>query len=313
MRADRTILFALLLIAVGVLLLLQQAEVLPEGIGIWPIVLIGVGVVLLVERLVAGGSGGAGLVVPLVVIAIGTGFLLEDAGVIDNDDVLLPLVAIAIGIGLVLGAAPARRPAGTPEAVALGGAVRASVEIDHGAGDLRIRSHPAGDNLLEGTFAGGIDVRERRDGDQVEVELRPTSELGSTWGGRNTRDWSVTLTHTVPIELTLRTGAGRLEADLSDLRVESLRLESGAAAVALTIPSTGRPRVHVRAGASDVWLTVPPGMAARIETRGGLSNLRVDPRRFPHDGAAYRSPGFDEAEDRADVVVEAGAANVVVA
>jgi hypothetical protein len=313
MRADRTMLFALLLIAVGVLLLLQQAEVLPEGVGIWPIVLIGVGVVLLVERLVAGGSGGAGLVVPLVVIAIGTGFLLEDAGVIENDDVLLPLVAIAIGVGLVLGAAPGRRPAEGREAVALGGAVRASVEIDHGAGELRMRSHLAGDNLLEGTFAGGIDVRERREGEWLEVALRPTSWLGSAWGGRNTRDWSVTLTRTVPIELALRTGAGRVEADLSDLRVESLRLETGAAAVALTIPSTGRPRIHVRAGAADVRLTVPARMAARIETRGGLSSIRVDPYRFPYDGATYRSPGYEEADDRADVVVEAGAANVVVA
>jgi len=119
MRVDRTMLFALLLIGIGVLLLLQQAEVLPEGVGIWPIVLIGVGVVLLVERLAAGGAGGSGLVVPLVVIAIGTGFLLEDAGVIEDDDVLLPLVAIAIGVGLVLGAVPARRPTGGREEVAL--------------------------------------------------------------------------------------------------------------------------------------------------------------------------------------------------
>jgi hypothetical protein len=313
MRVDRTMLFALLLIGIGVLLLLQQADVLPEGVGIWPIVLIGVGVVLLVERLAAGGAGGAGLVVPLVVIAIGTGFLLEDAGVIEDDDVLLPLVAIAIGVGLVLGAVPARRPTGGREEVALAGAARASVEIDHGAGELLIRSHLAGENLLEGSFAGGIDVRERRDGERLEVTLRPTSWLGSAWGGRNTRDWSVTLTRTVPVELALRTGAGRVEADLSDLRVESLRLETGAGAVALTIPSIGRPQVHVRAGAADVRLTVPARMAARIEVRGGLSSIRVDPYRFPYDGATYRSPGYDEADDRADVVVEAGAANVVVA
>jgi hypothetical protein len=313
MRADRTMLFALLLIGIGVLLLLRQADVLPEGVGIWPIVLIGVGVVLLIERLAIGAAGGAGLVVPLVVIAIGTGFLLEDAGVIENDDVLLPLVAIAIGVGLVLGAAPARRAPEDREAVALAGAARGSVEIEHGAGELRIRSHLAGDNLLEGTFAGGIDVRERREGERLEVALRPSSWLGSAWGGRNTRDWSVTLSRTVPLELAVRTGAGRLEADLSDLRVESLRLETGAGAVALTTPSTGRPQLHVRAEASDVRLTVPARMAARIEARGGISNIRVDPYRFPHDGAAYRSPDYDEVADRTDVVIEAGAANVVVA
>jgi hypothetical protein len=311
MRLERSLLFALLLIAVGVLLLLQQAEVIPEDVSIWPIVLIGVGVVLLVERLAAGATGG-GYVVPLVVIAIGVGFLLEDAGAFEGDDVLLPLVAIAIGAGLVLGAMPAGRSAGERAEVALRGATAARVEIDHGAGELRIRSHLAGDNLVEGTFAGGVEVRERRDGDRLEVTLRSASWLGSAWGRRGDREWSVTLARDVPIELALRTGASRTEADLSDVRIETLTIETGAGAMLVTIPATGKPRVHVRAGAADVRLTVPPRMAARIETRGAISSVRVDPYRFPHDGAAYRSRDYDDAPDRADVVIEAGAANVVV-
>lgn len=312
MRIERSLLFALLLIAVGIVLLLQQAEVIPQNVDIWPIVLIGVGVVLLIERLAAGGAGAGGYVVPLVVIAIGLGFLLEDAGVFEGDDVLLPLVAIAIGTGLVLGATSGGRPSGEPVEVPLRGAARSRVEIDHGSGELRIRSHLTGDNLLEGTFAGGVDLREHRDRDRLEVTLRTASWLGSALGGRGGRDWSVTLARDVPIELAVKTGASRTEADLSDLRVESLRLETGAGTTVLTIPATGRPQVHVRAGAADLRLSVPARMAARIETRGGLSSVRVDPFRFPHDGVAYRSRDYDEAVDRADVVVEAGAANVVV-
>jgi hypothetical protein len=311
MRVDRSLLFALLLIGIGIFLLLQQAEVVSEDVDVWPIVLIGVGVVLLVERVVAGGPRGAGFVVPLVVIAIGTGFLLEDLGAFEGDDVLLPLVAIAIGAGLVLGAMPASHVSGERAEVALGGAARAQVEIDHGAGDLRIRSHPAGGNLLEGTFAGGVDVRERREGDRLIATLRSAS-LRWWWGRRGALDWAVTFTREVPLELTLRTGASRTEADLSDLRVESLLVETGASSTAVTIPASGRPQVRIRGGAADIRVTVPERMAARIETHGGLSSVRVDPFRFPHDGRAYRSSDYDEAVDRADVVVEAGAANVVI-
>jgi hypothetical protein len=206
---------------------------------------------------------------------------------------------------------PAGRSSGERSEVALGDARRARVEIDHGAGELRIRSHVVGDNLLEGTFAGGVEVRERLDGDRLVVTLRPPSWLA--WpAGRGGRTWSVTLTRDVPLELSLRTGASHAEAELSDLRVETLRIETGAGATSVTIPATGRPQVHVRAGAAEVRLTVPATMAARIETRGALSDVRVDPYRFPRDGEAYRSRDYDEATDRADVVVEAGAAAVVV-
>jgi hypothetical protein len=109
MVRNRPVLFAILLIVVGVVLLLQQADVIPDDVSVWPIVLIGAGVFLLVERVTTGDTRGGALVVPLVVVAIGTGFLLEDAGAFDGEGVFVPLVAIATGVGLILGARPSRR------------------------------------------------------------------------------------------------------------------------------------------------------------------------------------------------------------
>jgi hypothetical protein len=314
MRRDRPFLFALLLIGVGVVLLLQQAEVIPEDVSVWPIVLIGVGILLLVERALAGGPRGSGFVVPLVVIAIGTGFLLQDAGAFEGDDVLLPLVAIAIGLGLVLGAmSPRHGPAAERAEVALAGATRARIEIEHGAGELHIRSHGGEDHLVRGTFAGGVEVDERRTGDLVDVRLHPASWRGAFSGGRRPGlEWSVELARGIAVELTVRTGASRAEMDLSDLRVESLAVDTGAGAVAITVPASGRPSIRIRGGAADIRVSVPPSMAARIDAQGGLSSVRVDGFRFPRDGGGYRSANYDDAIDRADIVIEAGAASVQV-
>ena len=311
----RSVLFALLLIGVGVVLLLQRADVIPRDVRVWPIVLIGVGALLLLERVLVGGPAGHGFVVPLVVIAIGLGFVLEDTGSFEDDEVLVPLVVIAIGAGLILGALPSRHgAAGERTHVELGHARTAHVEIDHGAGQLRVRSHLGGDNLLEGTFAGGADVRERRDGDRLDVTLKANPwRTGFPWARGGAFDWSVTLSRHVPLELTLKTGASRTEADLSDLQVDAVRIDTGASSTILTLPATGHPKVHVRGGAAEIRIRVPARMAARIRTRGGLSDVRIDENRFPRSGDEHRSRDYEESAHRADVEIESGAAHVEIA
>src|SRR3990172_6720274 len=108
----------------------------------------------------------------MVLVAIGLAFLLDDLGATDDEAVLVPLVVIGVGIGLMLSAMPSRGgPAPEQASVALAGAVGAPVRVNHGAGRLRVGSRVGGGTLLEGSFAGGVDVRERRDGDRLEVDL----------------------------------------------------------------------------------------------------------------------------------------------
>jgi len=134
MQRSRPVAFALLLIGVGVVLLLEQAGAIPEDVSVWPIVLIGAGAFLFVERLVSGGGGG-GYVVSMVLVAIGLAFLLDDLGATDDEAVLVPLVVIGVGIGLMLSAMPSRGgPAPEQASVALAGAVGATVRVNHGAG-----------------------------------------------------------------------------------------------------------------------------------------------------------------------------------
>ncbi len=314
MNRNRQVLWALLLIGIGVVLLLRNTGAIEEDVRIWPLVLLVVGGWLLLERLTFGGRLRAGFVAPLVLIAIGGAFFLEDVGALEQTDVVLPLVVIAVGLGLVLASFPARRRVvPTAESVGLEGASEALVRINHGAGHLTIRSHLGGSNLLEGTFHGGADTRTRREGSRLEVALSARPWLpGVPWARGGPFDWSVTLSRQVPVSLELHTGANAAELDLSDLTVPELRIETGASKTQVTLPTSGQTKAFVRGGAADIRVAVPTRVAARIEVRGGLSSVKVDQMRFPRVGDEYRSPDYQEAERRADVVIDAGAANIEV-
>lgn len=311
MHRSRTVMWALLLIGVGAVLLLQNTGAIPDDVSLVWVVMLVVGLWLLFERIVSGGRAGSGFVAPLVMVAVAGSFLLEDLGVVKDNDTLLPFLVIAIGLGLMLSAVTGRgrgAPEPVSEEVPLEGATSGSVRIDHGAGRLTVRSHHGGANLLEGSFGGGVDVDVRRDGARVAAVLSPIRHL--RLGRGLPLDWTVTLSLLVPIDLELRSGADTAELDLSDLSVEHLDIETGASRTIISLPTSGRPQVRIRGGAADIRMSVPTRVAAQIAFRGAASHVQVDELRFPKVGDRYRSPDFDDAQHRVEIQIDAGAASV---
>ena len=77
MTRNRSILWAVLLIGIGVVLLLRNTGVLPEDVSLWPLLLIAIGVWLALERLLFGSRFGGGFVWPLILIAVGLSFVVR--------------------------------------------------------------------------------------------------------------------------------------------------------------------------------------------------------------------------------------------
>jgi hypothetical protein len=305
----RSILWAILLIAVGIVLLLREADVIPSDVAWWPIILFAIGAWLLVERLITG--RGDDLVLPLVLIAIGVIFFLQEGDLVGSDVALWPIVLIAIGIGVVLSAFPLGRPSAEEHAsVPLGGATTGRVQVKHGAGRLWIRSMHDPELLVEGTFAGGVEPHERRIGDELDVTLERGNWV--PWGARGPLDWEVGLSRQVPLRLVVEAGANRAELDLSDLMVPELRLITGASETTITMPAAGRTRAFVKCGAATVRIRIPERTPARIGVRAGMATVRIDETRFPRAAEVYRSSDFDETADGVDLTIEGGAASVEV-
>ena len=315
MRKSGSVLVAVALIGTGALLLLRDAGVVSERVRIWPLLVLVFGVALLVDRAVTGSLREDGLAGPLVLIAVGALFLLQDLGAVERDLSVWPIVLIAVGLGIALPGLGIGRTWGrvAVEAVPLDGATSGRLVLRHGAGRLSVGATHEPGAFLEGTFVGGVERRVERRGDRLEVRLSPPGgPFRIPWGRGGTADWTVALSRRVPLSLDLATGAARAEIDLSDLRAGEIDLQAGASDVDLRLPSSGRTVCRVKAGAAKLRVRVPDRVSGRVVVRGGVSSLRVEEIRFRRTDGGFESPDFAQAEHRVELELDVGAADVEV-
>jgi hypothetical protein len=116
------------------------------------------------------------------------------------------------------------------------------------------------------------------------------------------------------LRLTVKTGASKTEADLSALRVTELRVQTGAADTAVTLPAAaGITRVFAEGGAAALKFRVPVGVAARIRSSMALGSTDVDAVRFPRDAqGGWTSPDFDSAPNRVELELRGGVGSITV-
>jgi hypothetical protein len=284
----------------------------PDDVGIWPGILIVVGLAIAVDQ----ASRGFRITWfgPLVLIGLGTFFLLRDLDVVGSE-FIAPAVLIVVGLAMLLGMigrrGADRRGAGRvePVSIPLEGARRAKVLIEHGGGELWIGSLPPGGSLLAAGEAGAVEQRVNRAGDQVDVTIRRTP---GGWGRSWREDVHLDLSPDIEVELELQTGATKTQLDLHELRVPSLAIKTGASSTEVTVPARGRTQATVDAGAASVRFVVPEGVAARISSDTGIATVEVDTTRFPRAGGGYESPGYETAGNRLELRIQGGVGNFTV-
>jgi hypothetical protein len=254
------------------------------------------------------------------IILIGVLLLISNVLGIDIGRLIWPLLLIAVGAWVLWGAVAAPKGAQgfeTEEAtIPLEGAARARLRINHGAGRLSIGSGAGPDELVTGSFCGGLDHRRTQDGDTTNVNMgirTSMRNLANPWMWRPGRslDWSVSLNDTIPLSLDLQTGANDARVDLTDLQVTDLRLQTGASSTRITLPAgAGHSTASIHSGAASVSVRVPSGVAARIRAQSGLAEVRVDRNRFPRMGGVFQSEDYDTAENTVDIEIETGVGSV---
>ena len=223
-----------------------------------------------------------------------------------------PLALILFGGWMILGVVMRRRPETEQASVELQGATEASVRINHGAGELRITSGAGMGMLASGTFVGGLEQSSRLNGSRLEVRMSPPSQIMPMFGNFERVDWDVRFNSEIPLALNLQTGADKSDVDLRDLKLTSLKVDTGASQTNITLPARGRLRADFNLGAASLRLTVPDGVSARIRISQGVSGVSVNQSRFPRSGDFYQSPDFETAANAIEMKIDAGAADIKV-
>jgi hypothetical protein len=146
------------------------------------------------------------------------------------------------------------------------------------------------------------------------VTIQYSRFTGGDWlNDRSERPAEVELNASIPWDVELSGGTSRLTADLSRLRLGSLKVDGGASRLEVVLPDPSDiVTVVILGGASNVAIRRPEGVAARLRVDGGATNLRFDDR---HIGAAggeldLQSGDYDGAVDRYAIAISGGANNL---
>jgi hypothetical protein len=233
-----------------------------------------------------------------------------------------PLLLIGVGVWFIMGFGGFSRGGHgsvtrEQSVLPLEGATEADITVRHGAGRLTLSGGAGSDQLLTGSFGGGLDASRRTDGGRLVVDMRVRDRdvahffapWGRGWAGA--LDWDIAMNPSIPLSLRLETGASESRLSLTDLQVRELSIKTGASSTTVDLPrAAGFTRVHVESGAAAIKLRVPQGVAASIQVKSALAGIHVDRARFPLSSTGYASADYAGAANKVEIFVETGVGSV---
>ena len=264
-KRSRSFFWPIMLISLGVLLLLSNLGIVPWTTWnliwrFWPLVLVAVGIdVLLGQRSAFGAIISAFLVLVLIGAIAGTVYFADQ----------LPILA--------------RFTQETPWQT---DHVEAALEDFQSAEVLIDWTSPAGylgalnssENLIEGdlTYRGELYFDVKTNGTRADVIL--DTRLVENWGmvpfqSSPGAEWEIYLTKEIPLDLTLDSGSGSCEFDLSELTLEELFLDSGSGSIRLSLPAKQSFQFTMDSGSGSVKIEIPTGTGIRVELDSGSGSF----------------------------------------
>jgi hypothetical protein len=226
-----------------------------------------------------------------------------------------PAVLVLAGVWVILGPLMSKGKVETVNrSILLENAGNAQIQFNYGAGVLTVGASSLPQELVGGTFTGGITEEVNRVGDRVDIKLNTPTVIffPENWIYRQQGiNWQVGLTKEIPLKLVFHTGACEAKVDLQELRVTELILETGASSTEIKLPSNaGFTRMVIKSGAASVKVTVPQGVSASIKESSGLLGINVDTSRFIQNGHTYQSSDFATAINKVEISFEGGVGSI---
>ena len=206
---------------------------------------------------------------------------------------------------------PDERPEGdtvSEHSAPVGGLNSARLFVRSGLSEIRLRPGATAGELYRAEFEGATPQVRLRDG-RVIVQYRG---LPFDWRKRKA---TIGLNTTIPWDIEIFGGVGRVEADLRSVDVSRFELTGGTETIQLEL---GTPRaeagVRIVGGARTIRLERPSGVPVRLSINGGSSQVQLDGRSLGAQGgrAAIGSPGWDGATERYDIEVIGGSKSIEV-
>ncbi len=292
--------------------------------------------------------GGRGLSGAVILIMAGVALLLQNLGIIHIDWLSLwrywPVLLILLGLDVLLGRSIVGSLAvallsvavvgaiifwvgvrNAPPDLALGavvtqtieedlnGAKTLSVEIELGAADAQIgalgdeRIAAKGEFRVNGSLQPQIAYSVQ--GDRGYLTIGEPEREHAPFGPGFTGRLDLALNSSVPLDLTIRAGAGDLTLDLTEINLHSLTIEGGIGSITLVLPPQGVFTAELSTGVGSFAITVPSELSALIEVDSGVGSIDVPAAFVRQAESLWATPAYGAAE-HATIHISTGVGSV---
>lgn len=160
--------------------------------------------------------------------------------------------------------------------VDLKGARSVQVNVEMGAGQLKMRGGAA--PLMDADFHYSHadwkpEMKYDVNGDRGTLVVRQHGT--HTLGSNNKNEWELRLNEEVPMDVSVKMGAGEGILDLGNVALHSLDVEMGVGELKLNL--TGHPRnnvdVRINGGVGEATVRLPRRARVEVEAHGGLGEI----------------------------------------
>ncbi len=192
--------------------------------------------------------------------------------------------------------------------VELGDAKSVRVELDMGAGELKVKG--GAEKLLEADFAYNVAKLKpevQYTNGTLVVRQPETSGFPNVRSVTNFRnEWNLRLYDGVPMDLSVDVGAGVSDLQLTGLSLTGLDVNLGAGQYTIDLSGDWARNLDatVDAGAADITLRLPRDVGARIKVEDGPHTVRA--AGLTNDGGAYTNAAYGSSKVTLQVDLKVG-------
>jgi hypothetical protein len=247
---------------------------------------------------------------PLLLIAIGFDVIIGRRSMIASLVGLIVILALLFGALVLMGVRVGgiETMAGESVQQSLEGITQARIQISPGAGSLKVDAMDEPSGLIGGTVPAGRGHRIQGDYSESngvgEYILRETGAnivfgvgtRGDPW------NWDINLTTEIPLDLDFEMGAGSIDADLSDLQIDTLNTSMGVGQTIVTLPENDDFAGTLSGAIGQLVIIAPRDSGLRIDSGTALGTTDL-PDGFTEIDGLYTSPNFESADYKFDLNV----------
>jgi hypothetical protein len=188
-----------------------------------------------------------------------------------------------------------------------GGADRANIELNMGAGQLKVSG--GGDKLLSGSLDYNVPgwkpiITSNVNGVHATVTIRQPDQHGGLGDAKN--NWDLQVSNKTLLDLNVNCGAGQSQLDLGNVMLRALQVHYGAGQLDLDL--TGKPthdyEVNIEGGVGQANVHLPQDVGIWASAHGGIGSIKVTG--LQKDGDHWENDLYNKAKVNVRIQVSGG-------